>query len=155
MRKHLPVVVLALSLALSACSGEKDPSASASPPPSAAEVAYYDCLKDNGVPVVLLDNGTPRVDKDKPHETLPAAEAACRSKLPAPVSAPPAAPEVLAAAREESQCVRAEGISWYPDPDPVTGATDERSAPAEQTDEARKKYLEATRKCREANKTTR
>ncbi|MFF3019809.1 hypothetical protein [Streptomyces sp. NPDC057939] len=155
MRKTLPVVVLALSLALSACSGEKDPSASASPPPGAAEVAYYDCLKDKGVPVVLLDNGTPRVDKDKPHETLPAAEAACRSKLPAPASAAPVTPEVLAAAREESECVRAEGISWYPDPDPVTGTADERSAPAEQTDELRKKYLEATRKCREANKTLR
>ena len=47
--------------------------------------------------------------------------------------------------------MRAEGISRYPDP--VTGATDERSAPAEKTDELRKKYPEATCKCREANKT--
>ncbi|MFD9534292.1 hypothetical protein [Streptomyces sp. NPDC060010] len=150
MRKYVPVpvTVLALALVLGACSGGKEPSASDSPPPSREEVAYYDCLKEHGVPIVLLDSGTPRVDKDKPHDNLAAAEKACESKAPKQTPVTKVDPEVLAAAREEARCLRAEGVSWYPDPDPATGTYDPRAVTPEQTAELRTKHAEATRKCR-------
>ncbi|MFI5827503.1 hypothetical protein ACIA6C_09605 [Streptomyces sp. NPDC051578] len=148
MRKHVPVIVLTLALALSACSGEKEPSASDSPPPTKEEVAYYDCLKDHGVEIVRTDSGAPRVDKTMPHDNLPAAEKACEEKIPPRAPAPPVSAEALAAAREEARCLRAEGISWYPDPNPVTGTYDDRAVTPEQAAELRTKYSDAVGKCR-------
>ncbi|MFD9411101.1 hypothetical protein ACFWBN_29315 [Streptomyces sp. NPDC059989] len=147
MRKYVPATALALALALSACSGDKEPSASDSPPPGKAEIAYYDCLEDHGVAIVHTDSGALRVDKDKPLDKLPAAQKACEDKAPTPPSPEKADPKLLAAAQKEAACLRAEGVSWYPDPDPVTGRWPDFSP--EQAAELRTKHIEAVRSCRQ------
>ncbi|MFJ1863862.1 hypothetical protein ACIOD1_04460 [Streptomyces sp. NPDC088097] len=148
MRRHLPVTVFALALAISACSGGKEPSASDSPPPTRAEIAYYDCLKDQGVKISHTDSGAPRVDKDRPVENLAQARKACESKLPPRPGASQAPPEQVAAARAESACLRAEGVAWYPDPDPVTAQVDDRSLTTEQSVELKTRHAAAVKKCR-------
>ncbi|MFC9296100.1 hypothetical protein ACFTWH_12140 [Streptomyces sp. NPDC057011] len=150
MRKHVPFIFLAVSLALSACSGGGEPKASDSPPPTKAETAYYDCLGDNGVKITHADGGAPRVDKDDPSvkDKLPAAQEACKDKVPPAPSAPPADPKRLAAALAESKCLREQGVSWYPDPDPVTGKIDDQAMTPEQAVELRTKHMDAMRKCR-------
>ncbi|MFF4370306.1 hypothetical protein [Streptomyces sp. NPDC001594] len=150
MRKHIPVLLLAMSLALTACSGDEKPSASDSPSPDRAEIAYYDCLREQGLPITHTDSGAPRVDKSKPHtdEKVAAAQAACERLSPPRPSAGKASPEQLAAAREEARCLRAEGISWYPDPDPVTGTYDDRAVTPEQVVELRTTHSAAVLKCR-------
>ncbi|MGT2529834.1 hypothetical protein ACU4GG_24110 [Streptomyces nojiriensis] len=88
MRKYATALFVAASLALTACSGEGEPKASDSPPPTKEEIAYYDCLKANGVKIRHTDYGAPRVNKDDPPslEKLPAAQAACEDKAPPPPS---------------------------------------------------------------------
>lgn len=150
MRKHVPLVLIAISLALSACSGSGQPSASDSPPPSREEVAYYDCLADHGVKLTRTDYGAPRVDKDdeSAKANMPAAQEACADQAPPRPSPRPADPSVLAAARAESQCLREQGVSWYPDPDPVTGNIDDRAVTPEQAAELRTEHTAALSKCR-------
>ncbi|MBT2476778.1 hypothetical protein [Streptomyces sp. ISL-94] len=149
MRKHVPVIALALALALGACSGGKEPSASGSPPPTTEEIASYDCLKEHGVAIVRTGSGAPRVDKDEPHDNLPAAAQACEDKAPPRPSPPKIDPKVPAAAREEAQCLRAESVSWYPDPDPATGTYADGAVTSEQSAELRTKHYDAVRKCRQ------
>lgn len=145
--RHFVPLLLALSISLTACGGDKkEPEAGDSPPPTSAELAYYDCLKQNGQPVVIRDSGSPREDKDKPWNEE--AHKACESKRPPPPAPATASPERIAAQRKESECLRAEGISWYPDPDPVTGEIDQRSGTGEQWSELKTKRLDALKKCR-------
>ncbi|MET9962042.1 hypothetical protein ABZ128_23815 [Streptomyces sp. NPDC006326] len=149
MRKHVPFIFLAVSLALTACSGGGEPSASDSPAPTKEEIAYFDCLKGQGVKITHTDYGAPRVDKDDPSaKKLPAAQEACKDKVPPPHSPEPAAPEVLAAARAESECLREQGVTWYPDPDPVTGDISDRAMTPEQVAELKTKHADALKKCR-------
>lgn len=122
--RHLTSLLL-LCISLTGCAGDgKEPVASDSPPPTAEEIAYYDCLKKQGVAIVYTDYGAPREDKSKPWNDE--AHKTCAPMLPPPPEPRPAAPAQLAAARKESACLRAEGISWYPDPDPVTAQIDDR-----------------------------
>ncbi|MCX4527444.1 MULTISPECIES: hypothetical protein [unclassified Streptomyces] len=118
--------MLVLGISLTGCGGEEEPRASDSPPPTAAEIAYYDCLKKEGVAIVHTDYGAPRVDKSKPWNEK--AHKACEPLVPPVPSPQPVSAGRLAAARKESTCLRAEGVSWYPDPDPVTGEVDPRAA---------------------------
>ncbi|MFD7262527.1 hypothetical protein [Streptomyces sp. NPDC059874] len=150
MRKHVPFIFLAVSLALSACSGGGEPKASDSPPPTKEDIAYYDCLKDNGVKLTHTDYGAPRVDKDDPTaiKNLPAAQEACKDKVPPPRSPEPADPKMLAEAQAESKCLREQGVAWYPDPDPVTGYIDDRAVTSEQMVELKTKHVDALRKCK-------
>ncbi|MFG2880468.1 hypothetical protein ACGFYU_36555 [Streptomyces sp. NPDC048337] len=149
--RHFAPLLLICCLSLISCGGgNEEPKASDSPPPTAAEIAYYDCLKDNGVKLTHTDYGAPRVDKDDPSakEKLPAAQEACKDKVPPAPSAPPADPKRLAAARAESKCLRGQGVPWYPDPDLVTGNIDEQAITPEQAVELRTKHMDAMRKCR-------
>uniref|UniRef100_A0AAU2JV68 Secreted protein n=1 Tax=Streptomyces sp. NBC_00049 TaxID=2903617 RepID=A0AAU2JV68_9ACTN len=149
MRKHVPVIFLAVSLALSACSGGGEPAASDSPPPTKEEIAYYDCLKGQGVKITHTDYGAPRVDKDDPSsKSISAAQEACKDKIPPPPSPQQADPKTLAAARAESKCLREQGVAWYPDPDPVTGNIDDRAVTPEQMVELKTQHIDALRKCR-------
>ncbi|MFJ4779857.1 hypothetical protein [Streptomyces sp. NPDC088762] len=152
MRKHATALFFAASVALTACSGDGEPKAGDSPPPSAAEIAYYDCLKEHGVKLTRTDYGAPRVDKDEPSaiKNLPAAQEACKDKVPPQDSPGEVDPGVLAAAREEARCLRAEGVSWYPDPDPATGTYPDGAVTSEQAAELRTKHTDAVRKCRQA-----
>ncbi|MFE2166153.1 hypothetical protein ACFXB3_13945 [Streptomyces sp. NPDC059447] len=151
MRKYATALFLAASLALTACSGEGEPKASDSPPPTKEDIAYYDCLQANGVKIKHTDYGAPRVDKDDPTalKNLPAAQEACADKAPPMPSHPPVDPKTLALAREEAKCLRAEGVTWYPDPDPNTGTYPEGAVTTEQSSELRTKHGDAVRKCRQ------
>ncbi|MFD9723968.1 hypothetical protein [Streptomyces sp. NPDC059072] len=102
------------------------------------------------MPITHTDYGAPRVDKDKPQppEKEAAAQKACESKLPPPPKPQQASPERLAAARKESSCLRAEGIAWYPDPDPVTAEIDDTKGTPEQWSALKREHVDALRKCR-------
>ncbi|MFB6615933.1 hypothetical protein ACFCV9_17250 [Streptomyces sp. NPDC056367] len=150
MRKHATTLFIAASLALTACSGGGEPKASDSPPPTKEEIAYYDCLKANGVKIRHTDYGAPRVNKDDPASIakLPAAQEACKDKVPPEPSPVQADPERVAAARAESACLRENGVSWYPDPNPVTAEIDDRAVTPEQMAELKTKHVDALEKCR-------
>ncbi|MCJ1679296.1 hypothetical protein MTF65_18505 [Streptomyces sp. APSN-46.1] len=149
-RHFAPLLVLCISLTGSGCGGGEEPeAASDSPPPTAAEIAYYDCLKKQGVDIVHTDYGAPREDKSKPWNEK--AHTACESLVPPPPPEPvPASPERLAAARKESACLRAEGVSWYPDPDPVTGEISQEGVGAERWSALKREHGDALRTCRPA-----
>ncbi|MBT2406643.1 MULTISPECIES: hypothetical protein [unclassified Streptomyces] len=99
--------------------------------------------------IVRTDSGMPREDKSKPRNEV--AHEACESMLPPRRSPDPASPGQLAAARQQSECLRAEGVSWYPDPDPVTAEVDEtEGGTPEQWSSLKRDYVEALRKCRPA-----
>lgn len=152
MHARLFAPLLLVCISLTGCGGVGEPKASDSPPPTAEEIAYYDCLKEQGLPITHTDYGAPRVDKDKPQppEKEAAAQKACESKLPPPTKplSQPASPKVLAAAQKEATCLRAEGVTWYPDPDPVTAEIDETKATPEQWSALKRDHIEALRKCR-------
>ncbi|MFG2994047.1 hypothetical protein ACGFZK_32935 [Streptomyces sp. NPDC048257] len=144
-RHFAPLLLICISL--TACGGgEKEPKASDSPPPTAEEIAYHDCLKKQGVAIVYTDYGAPRVDKTKPWNE--AAHKACESMLPPRPKPDPVAPEQLAAAQKEAACLRAEGVSWYPDPDPVTAEIDQTKGTPEQWSALKRDHVEALKKCR-------
>ncbi|MFG2299159.1 hypothetical protein [Streptomyces sp. NPDC048603] len=146
MRKYLGTLLVALLLPVTACSGEKEPSAKDSPPPSAEEIAYYDCLEKQGLKVETSEGGSPRLDKTAPAEKISAAERACASLLPKPPERRATAKEI-SDARKHSACMRAEGISWFPDPDPMSGEYDTLSN--DQVGELKTKHVDALAKCRQ------
>lgn len=150
MRAHFLAPLLLICVSLTACGGEKnEPHASDSPPPTAEEIAYYDCLKDQGLKIEHTDYGAPRVDKSQPVETIAAAENACVGKLPPRPKPQQAPPGVIAAAQKESACMRAEGVTWWPDPDPVTGEIDQtKGGTEEQWSRFKIDHIDAVKKCR-------
>ncbi|MFJ5552631.1 hypothetical protein [Streptomyces sp. NPDC093225] len=137
-----------MSLSLAACTGGNDPAESDGPPPTAEEIAYYDCLKGQGLEIWHTDSGAPRLDKSQPLDKVAAAEKACFALLPPPPSPQPVPPEEMAAAREETACMRREGVTWYPDPKPVTGEFDDTKLTREQVHSLKTTYAEQLRKCR-------
>lgn len=92
------------------------------------------------------DGGAPRVvEKDSPE--YPAAQLACQALRPSrsPVQA---GPQELAAAQRTSDCMRAEGITWYPDPDPVTGEVKQTAGGTpEQWGSLKRDHMETLLKC--------
>ncbi|WP_328300240.1 hypothetical protein OG389_22335 [Streptomyces sp. NBC_00435] len=82
--------------------------------------------------------GTPRASDSPPR----------KEKVPPQTSPGPVDPNALAAARAEAACLREQGVSWYPDPDPVTGAFDDRAITPEQMLELKSKHVDAAEKCR-------
>lgn len=107
------------------CSEKGTPSANHSGAPTQKEVTYFRCLEKQGIVLEELEDSRLRVDKDDPANDgakQMRAQEACKGLLPKE-EAPEATEEQLAAAREFSACVRAQGIKDYPDPDPKTGDT--------------------------------
>lgn len=144
-RQFAPLLLLCVSL--TGCGGAGEPEGRNSPPPTAADIAYHDCLEKQGVAIVHTEYGAPRIDKTKPWNA--AAVQACESMLPPPPSPEPVGAESLAAARKESACLRAEGVAWYPDPNPVTGEVEQKDATQEQWADFKVKHVEALRKCKQ------
>jgi hypothetical protein len=123
----------------------RPPAASASPSQQPADWdGYYDCLAAQGLTLQDPGSGEKRVDKDANEPAaITKAEAACASKLPARGQADPAA---LAEARKISECVRREGVTDYPDPDPRTGEVAVDGALGEKL-KGDQKVIEALKKC--------
>ncbi|GAB2995179.1 hypothetical protein GCM10023080_071930 [Streptomyces pseudoechinosporeus] len=85
----------------------------------AAQDAYSDCLADQGLVMEKTTEGIEVPDKTaNSPEALDSGTKRCAHLIPGDQSSPPA--EILAQAREESKCMRANGVEDYPDPDPGT-----------------------------------
>jgi hypothetical protein len=90
-------------------------------------LAYAQCMRDNGIAnfpdpsadgALNLDAATLGITPDSPQ--FKAADEACKHLMPAPDAAgpPPAAMEAMLA---YAQCMRDEGITAFPDPNPESG----------------------------------
>ncbi|MFF1409781.1 hypothetical protein ACFVX6_08285 [Streptomyces sp. NPDC058289] len=103
-------------------------------------------MQQHGMNVSYGENGAPHfVEKESPQ--YPEAQKACLSLLPSPSPVQAGAQE-LAAARKASACMRERGISWYPDPDPVTGEVQQKDGgTSEQWQELKRDHLDAYRAC--------
>ncbi|MFE0649251.1 hypothetical protein ACFVZH_11750 [Streptomyces sp. NPDC059534] len=118
--RRLAAPLLLAALALAGCT-DGAPEA-AGPPPSApgespADAALYDCLARQGLKLQVRD-GNRRVDKDaNSRQAMDAAQAVCGT----PATAATVDPATLARDRRTSACVRRNGMTAYPDPDPTTG----------------------------------
>ncbi|MEV7416863.1 hypothetical protein [Streptomyces sp. NPDC089919] len=97
--------------------------------------------------MVETDSGAPIVDKTQPVARIAAAERACRAQLPPPPAPRPASAERMARARAETTCMRREGVTWYPDPDPATGEFDDRGLNREQLHSLKTDHAEQLRRC--------
>lgn len=104
----------------SAGSGQAKPGTTSSPEPTqgADEVAYYTCLKGEGLSLETTDSGALRVEKGSGNDAaMLTAEKKCVALLPSP-SMVPATKEDMARARKLTACLREHGVKDYPDPDP-------------------------------------
>lgn len=119
--------LLSLLFLLAGCSGEgsASPSAPASTQDKGAvdpkQAAFFQCLKEQGLPMKDTTSGIPVVDAAAADPAkVKEAERACDSRR----SIPPASTEQLATAKELTACMRANGVPDFPDPDPRTGQHD-------------------------------
>ncbi|MFD9411104.1 hypothetical protein ACFWBN_29330 [Streptomyces sp. NPDC059989] len=87
------------------------------------------------------------MDKTQPIEKVEAGQRACADKLPPQAAPQQAGPEVIAAGQKKTDCMRAEGVSWYPDPDPVTGEFTDVGLTDEQRGSLKRDHADALRKC--------
>lgn len=86
--------------------------------------AYLTCMRDHGVPMLdaLTTEGMPQVDKTRADvDAVGAAEEACNGLRPVVDAAALPDPADVEKLRRYAVCVRAHGISDFPDPDPRTG----------------------------------
>jgi hypothetical protein len=143
-RYLLPVAAALLGLALAAAACSSDPSTpgvagSGSTPTTAAStanqasptltpaqrdaaLAYSQCMRSHGVPDFpdpnsqgqLLIQGSAGGGMNPQSPTFQNAEKACQSKLPKPTAAQQA--QALQNALKQSECMRAHGITDFPDP---------------------------------------
>ncbi|MFJ5896636.1 hypothetical protein ACIQFZ_14405 [Streptomyces sp. NPDC093064] len=82
-------------------------------------------MEKNGLALEARNDGRLRVDKDQNDDaSMGSAEAKCVDLLPDVASAAPAPGAFVAKVRKFSACVRENGFSEYPDPDPTTGDVD-------------------------------
>lgn len=104
-------------------SAPPSPRVSGEPPPrrkgvvDPAMAPYFQCVKEQGVPMKDTPSGIPVADDERATEAqLKAAEEACRRFVPvAPIN-----DETWAEARRMTACMRANGFPDFPDPDPTT-----------------------------------
>jgi hypothetical protein len=118
------VVTAGLALLAAACGGSP---ASRVALGSSGAVAYAGCMRSHGVPHWPDPNSSGVFDKSKltsqqlgaTNSKVQAADSACRHLLPNGGSGPSRAQlqQMKAQALEYSRCVRAHGVSNFPDPD--------------------------------------
>ncbi|SDL34625.1 hypothetical protein SAMN05216298_3536 [Glycomyces sambucus] len=92
-------------------------------------LAYSECMRDNGVPDFPdpqqndgggITLGLPE-GMDPESEEFAAAEAACEDMRPGPDGGEDVDPEIYAQLLEYSECMRENGITEFPDPQPNGG----------------------------------
>ncbi|MEV4621697.1 hypothetical protein AB0J74_23680 [Asanoa sp. NPDC049573] len=137
VKRWLAVPLLALGLGLTACSGAAKPAvatagggaATAGPSPSAVSDEergrrFTECMREHGVdlpdpqPGGKLGASLDGVDKDK----VFAAVDACREFMPNGGADAKLDPGQLDRQRAFAECMRANGVPDFPDPDPEGGA---------------------------------
>lgn len=119
--------LLSLLFLLSGCSdgGSALPSAPQSTQDKGAvdpkQAAFFQCLKEQGLPMKDTASGIPVVDSATADPAkVKEAERACESRR----SIPQVTTEQLAAAKGFTACMRANGVPDFPDPDPQTAQHD-------------------------------
>jgi hypothetical protein len=132
----LAAIGAVLCLVLASCARVSAPEVatareSGSPPPAADTPhlvqQYIDCMRGQGVTMLdeLTGEGRPQIDKDAtPIDLVGPAIEYCAQFLPAETPPPAPAPEDVEKMRQYSVCLRENGLSSYPDPDPATGQPD-------------------------------
>lgn len=145
MRRYTIALLLGLvALAATACGGEDDGGGVASVGGDATEtaaaededldpfeeaLAYSECMRDNGIdafpdPEQNGDGGISlglNEDVDPESEEFKAAEEACEDLMPGPEEGETIDPEIYEALLAYSECMRENGISEFPDPEPGGG----------------------------------
>jgi hypothetical protein len=158
------LVVAALALTAAACSsGSKSPgvasagsssptSTSSSSSPRASLLAYSRCMRAHGIRDYpdpdsqgnLGLNAEPGSDLDPNNPRFKAADRACKSLLP-PRQAPPAGAKE--ANLRYARCMRAHGISGFPDPNP-DGTLRIEPRPGTNLDPNNPQYIAADNACK-------
>jgi len=85
---------------------------------------YIDCMRSRGVVMLdeLTSEGMPQVDKARsPFQKVAAGMDACKESIPSAADAPRPAAADVERMRRYAACLRSQGLSDYPDPDPQTG----------------------------------
>ncbi|MDA1361983.1 hypothetical protein O1R50_20310 [Glycomyces luteolus] len=146
MRRHTIALLLGLlALSATACSDNDDGGGVASADGTATEsasaeeaeeldgfeqaLAYSECMRDNGIADFPdpEENGSGGVGLSLPEgvdpedEDFKAAEEACEDMMPGPGEDATLDPEIYEALLDYSECMRENGITEFPDPEPNGG----------------------------------
>ncbi|MET7396372.1 hypothetical protein ABZS66_23115 [Dactylosporangium sp. NPDC005572] len=126
MRRHLyaATALLALALTMAGCGEEEKPTpqASASADPNAKALKFAQCMRENGVNVPDPEPGKGvmmKFDGSVSQEQVQKAMEACREWAPQGMNGGGGGgdPQQEAKMRKYSQCMRANGVEAFPDPD--------------------------------------
>jgi hypothetical protein len=151
MRRHaLMALLLAPALALGAC-GDGDGTVRQAAKSDGDKLREYaKCMRANGVDMPDPSDGKVeirasggRAGEDK----MKAAEAKCRHLMPNGGKPPKADPEQMAKMREESKCMRENGVPGFPDPDPTTGGIQIKGEKGGPLDPDSAAFKRAQKKC--------
>jgi hypothetical protein len=151
----LAAALACLALVSAACSSPAKTGTSAAPGGGSArhsELAFSRCMRAHGITDFpdpnsqggISLNGAPGSDLNPSSPQFKAANSACKSLLPAPAAASPAH---RAAMLRYAQCMRAHGISDFPDPD-NQGALAIKNQPGGDLDPHNPLYQAADKACR-------
>lgn len=133
-RAGLLTLALFAALSLTACaasttaevasikedSGSQQEASDAQPDPAADQLEFYGCLRENGFNAPDPEPNKPghiEVPADMPDDEIDAIIAECEEAAGLQQMDSGPRPEDMAAAREFSECMRANGIEAFPDPE--------------------------------------
>jgi len=151
----LAAALACLALTAAACSSSASPGTGAGPAGGSAqhsELAYSRCMRAHGITGFpdpsaqggLQVNASQGSALDPHSPQFKAANSACKSLLPAPKAASPAD---RAANLRYAQCMRARGISDFPDPN-AQGAIQIQAQPGSDLDPNNPRFQAADKACR-------
>ncbi|MBO3737964.1 hypothetical protein [Actinoplanes flavus] len=118
---RLAIVGVALALVLGGCAGGEKPSTAPSADPDARNLRFAQCLREQGLDVPDPEPGkgmTLKFGPDSDQRKVQAAMEACREWAPSGAlggGAPD--PKQEERMREQSQCMRDNGVEAFPDPE--------------------------------------
>lgn len=149
LRALIPALLLTAACGTTGTSGSSPTAGSTAP----STLAYAQCMRAHGITDFpdpgsdgeLSLNAAPGTDLDPGNPTYQAADAACTALLP-PKQAPPSG--LAAANLKYAQCMRAHGVSDFPDPKP-DGSLQVQAAPGTDLDPRNPAYKAADGACKQ------